>query len=109
MSAAPKRRKNLVTQADLDVTSSLYKLSIGRDEFKAIDRISDRHMSNLVVLITHHRTEEFFMDQFHRLHTEACAQNAVERGRRTSALQVTENRAASAGEAVHKRAGASVT
>src|SRR5205814_1030088 len=69
----------------------LNHLAIGRDEPKAVDRIGDRNMADLIVLIADHRSEVSFVDKLHCFHAESGAENSIERRRRATALQMTKH------------------
>src|ERR1041384_4224134 len=84
----------LVSERNVDVLRRLDEFATWRDETQPIDRVRDGHMTDLIVLIAHNRAELLFADQLHRLHAEARAENTIEGGRRSTALQVTEHSAA---------------
>src|SRR5712691_2680797 len=82
-----------IAEGNLDVAGGLHHFAIGRNQPQAINRVGDRDMPDLIVLIADHRSEMSFICQLHRLHAEACAKNSIEGGGRTAALQMPENTA----------------
>ena len=43
-----------ITKGNVHVTGSLDELAIRRNQLQTIDRLSNRHMAHLIILITHH-------------------------------------------------------
>ena len=78
--------KNLVAEGYLHVARGLHQLTVGRDKSQAVYGLSNWHVAHLVILIAHHRTELPFVDQFHGLNPETCAEDAIERGGRAATL-----------------------
>src|SRR6266446_3297433 len=85
------RRYQSIAERNFDVTRGLHHFAIGRNQPQAIDRIGDRDMAHLIVLITDHRSEMSFVGQLNGLHAEAGAENPIERGGRAAALQMPEH------------------
>src|SRR5437868_435351 len=46
-----------IAEGNLDVAGGLNHLAVWRDQPQAIDRVGDRNMADLIVLIADHRTE----------------------------------------------------
>src|ERR1700737_1186858 len=85
------RRYRSIAERNFDVTCGLHHFAIGWNEPQSIDRIGNRDMAPLIVLITDHRSEMSFVGQMDSLHAEAGAENSIERGGRAAALQMPEH------------------
>ena len=55
------------------------------------DRCGNGDVQDLVILIAHHLAELLLDGEVDCLHAEACPEDSIERGRRTSALQMAEH------------------
>src|ERR1700726_4882279 len=84
----------LVAEGYFDVTGRLHHFAVRRGETEPINGFGDGRMAHLVILITHHRAEVALVSQLHGFHAKACAENTIQRGRRTAALQMAEHAAA---------------
>src|SRR6266404_929378 len=91
---APLQKIFLIAERNFDVARGLHHFAIGRHQPQPIDRIGDRDMPHLIVLITDHRSEMSFICQLHRLDPEARTKNSIESGGRTAPLQMSEYAAA---------------
>src|ERR1043166_8639642 len=65
-----------------------------RDQTQTINGVSDRDMANLIILVTHHRSEVSFVCELDGFDAEAGPENAIERRRRAAALQMSEDASA---------------
>src|ERR1043166_2636935 len=62
-----------------------------RDKTQTIDGVRDRDMANLIILVTHHRSEVSFVCELDGFDAEAGPENAIERGWRAAALQMSQD------------------
>ena len=81
----------LIAEADADGTRGLDELGRGRNLLETMDRLGDRDIQHLVVLVADHGAELLLARKLHGLHAEPDAEDTVERGRIPSALQVTKH------------------
>src|ERR1043166_5389351 len=77
-----------VTEGNVDVSRGLHQFAIRWDKFQPIDCFGDRHMTHLVVLITHHGSKVPLVSQLDSLDAEPCCENSVERCRRAAPLEM---------------------
>src|ERR1700688_2231170 len=85
------RRYRSIAERNFDVACGLHHFAIGRNEPQSIDRIGDRDMAHLIVLITDHRSKMSFVGQLNGLHAKAGAENSIECGGGAAALQMPED------------------
>ena len=60
-------------------------------EFQSIDGLRDGDVADFIIAVRDHFAELAFGDQLDCAHTEACAEDAIERGWRAAALEMTED------------------
>src|SRR5262249_29695520 len=68
-------------------------LAVRGDTLELVDGVADRHTEHLVILITYHLTETAFGDEFDGVDAETGAKDAIQSGRRTTALEMAEHAA----------------
>src|SRR5579864_2239124 len=84
----------LIPKRDINITRGLDHFAVRRHQTQPVDRIRNRNVPNLIVLIAHHRSEMSFVGKLDRFNTEARAEDSIEGCGRAPALQVPQHRAA---------------
>src|SRR5207302_6557837 len=84
-------RRRSIAERNIDVARGLNHFAMRRNESQSIHRIGDRDVTHLIILVADHGTEMSFVCKLHGFDAEARAQNAIERGRWTAALQMSKH------------------
>src|SRR5438270_1880550 len=87
---AARADRQSIAEGDFDVTGSLHHLAIGWDKSQSIDRLGNWNVTYLIILVTHHRSEVFFVCQLHGFNTKARREDSIECGRCAAPLQMAE-------------------
>src|SRR5690349_16106740 len=88
----PKDRRTTrrsISKGDIDVARGLDHFAMRRNEAQSVHRVGDRNVAYLIVLVTDHRTEMFFICELDCFYSEPCPENPVESCWRAAALQVS--------------------
>src|SRR5690348_9046889 len=100
MNTEVMRRKDLtgtdakilaVAEADADRACHPHEFSLGIDGLQLADGVLDRAARHLALGESDHAAEAALCDEFDGRHTETRGEDAVERRRRTAALDVPED------------------
>ena len=79
-----------ITHADADGLCSKDEFAVRLDEAELVDGFLNGNGIDMVCLVGNHAAELFFLAEFHGHHAETHAEDAVERGGRSAALEVAE-------------------
>src|SRR4051794_26036476 len=81
----------LISERDFHIARGLYHLTVRRHQSQPVHRFRDRHVPNLIVLVTNHRAEMAFVRELNRFDSEPRAQNSIQCRRRSTPLKMSEH------------------
>jgi hypothetical protein len=86
-----ERSGMLIAEGDAHRAAGLDHLAFGRHEFEPVDGVGNRNAKHLIVLIADHLAKLLFGDEFDGADAETGAENSVQSGRGSAALQVSKD------------------